>query len=798
MERLDDRLLMDAGFAGGSWTIRGALGPDSATIDEIIVIDRDPADRDLLRATVNGNVVGTRPAADVRLIRIDAGGGNDEIRIDETSGKIRVPTILNGGAGDDRIRGGSGRDRILGGPGDDRLSGDGRDVVRGGAGDDRIDDASGRDSLDADGVRDRTRDGRAAPRPRRFASADRLRRFLVRATIRRDGAPVGGGNRFFDTLPGAPVPVPLAAPADAAPGHSNTNVQVAGVDEADIVKTDGNSLFILSRQELLIVAARPADRLAVASRTPIEGYPLAEYLQGDRLTVVSGVYGAPVPIDPGIGGATRLIAPGSTYSPPRVKVTQFDVSNIAAPRVLQETFLDGSYIDSRATDGKVYVALQNDASARMQRRFLPTDDGRGGTYESREAFQARVRSARLADLAPRFVTRSGGPDGRIARTGLLTDPRNTLQSRAADDRNLLSLVVFDARAAATGPVDSASAVGSYATTLYASKDNLYLLTPRYPADGNGGGSTAITKFALADRVRLAAVGEVPGHVLNQFSVDEFEGRLRIATTVDRGDGARSTNNLYVLEQAGGALAVVGRLENLAPGERIFSARFDGDKGYLVTFEQVDPLFTLDLSNPRAPRVVGELVLPGFSRYLQPIGPGLLLGVGRDADPATGRTLDLQLSLFDVSDPARPGRIAHTLIAPPDQQWSWTDAEYDHHAISYFPERRILTIPVSGSVPGADTDGDDFPDSYDFRSSLYVYRVDPTAGFLLLGTIDHDSAVLRGVRIEGDLYSLAERTLKVNQLDAALAQIGSVVLQAGDGGDFDGGPIRPLRAPAAAL
>lgn len=804
VERLDERVLMASGLANGVWTIRGIVGPGGAAIDNTIVIRRDPSNASTLVATINGSVVSTQPESSVRLIKVNSGAGNDDIRIDESVGKIAIATNLKGEAGDDRIQGGSGVDLILGGDGDDVLSGGGgRDAIKGGKGndlidggldDDTLDGGKGRNYVTAGGGKDRMVNGVAAPRALRFGSNDEFRRFLIQSNSR-NGAYRGGVGTIADGLIPVSAPTLKSGASAATPTHSGTNVQVDGVDEADIVKTDGNHLYILSRGDLLIVtAARDGQAATIASRTTLEGSPVAEYLEGDRLTVVSSVYGNPIAIDPGIGAgaAVKRIAPSYQYTPPRVKVTQFDLSNRATPKVLQESYLDGSYIDSRSTGGKVYVALQDDAASRMQPKWIPSADGTGGKFETQAAFQARLRSAKLADLAPTFVTKTGGT---ITRTGLLIDPKQTLRPQAADDQNLLSLVVFDASAKATGPIDSAGVVGSYATTLHASKDNIYLLTPRYSSDGSTDGSTTITKFSLAGGVKLAASGEVPGQVLNQFSVDEFNGNLRIATTIShwnvaRGQGVRSTNNLYVLDQSGDSLNIVGRLENIAPNERIFSARFDGEKGYLVTFEQVDPLFTLDLSDPRKPKIVGELKLPGFSRYLQPIGPGLLLGIGRDADPATGRTQDLQVSLFDVSDATSPKRIANTLIAPPGSEWNWSDAEYDHHAISYFPEEKILTIPVSGSVPGADINGDGYPDSYTYKSSLYVYKVDPTAGFALLGTVDHDTTVQRGVRIGNDLYSLADRTLKVNHLDDALSSIGSLTIQTGDPG-YPGGPIAIL-------
>jgi uncharacterized secreted protein with C-terminal beta-propeller domain len=211
-------------------------------------------------------------------------------------------------------------------------------------------------------------------------------------------------------------------------------------------------------------------------------------------------------------------------------------------------------------------------------------------------------------------------------------------------------------------------------------------------------STNIHKFDLrgeGDRPAYVASGRVRGHILNQFSMSEHDGHLRVATT-DQGWGGRGEtgNHLYVLAERGRRLSTIGAIEDLAPGERIYSARMMGDKGYMVTFKQTDPLFTLDLSNPRRPRVAGELKINGFSSYIHPLDDDHLLTVGQDATDE-GRIQGAHVQVFDVSDPARPRRSAHRRIEV-EGGWSASPAQWDHHAFTYDPRTRVLALPMMSS------------------------------------------------------------------------------------------------------
>ena len=263
---------------------------------------------------------------------------------------------------------------------------------------------------------------------------------------------------------------------------------------------------------------------------------------------------------------------------------------------------------------------------------------------------------------------------------------------------------------------------------------------------------------------MAASGTVPGRILNQFSLDEEDGFLRIATTT--GWGRDASNHVFVMEQEADSLEVVGSVKDIAPTETIQAVRFLGDVGFVVTFERVDPLFTLDLSNPYQPRLVGELEIPGFSSYLQPLGDNHLIGLGRNADEITGQVLGLQLSLFDVSDLANPRRTG--LYQFPGEGWGgYSEAEHDFKAFSLFPDQGILALPVQVG------------NWWNWQpAGLQVFRVGIASGFEFLGEIQHTQEIRRSFRIGDYLYSYSANEIQVHVLDKPQQQVAKLQISEG--------------------
>jgi uncharacterized secreted protein with C-terminal beta-propeller domain len=346
--------------------------------------------------------------------------------------------------------------------------------------------------------------------------------------------------------------------------------------------------------------------------------------------------------------------------------------------------------------------------------------------------------------------------------------------------------------------------------MYVSRNNIFLASIHYPyypialrGDETSSASsnqqtTIIHKISInTGNVTYVAQGEVPGRILNQFSMDEYNGFFRIATTVDYNweSETSSSNNIYVLD---GSLKPVGKIENIAPGESIYAARFIGDRAFLVTFVQVDPLFTVDLSDPYNPRILGELKIPGYSEYLQPYDANHIIGIGKEVDPTIDAEkvhtpgaiyytaiLGLKIALFDVTDIQHPVEEAKVVIG---DRGSDSPALYDHKAFLFDREKELLVIPVSlyeitqevkdRYVQSNGTT--DLTGTFTFQGA-YVYRLSLENGFELKGRITHQTAqdmqqtkdswywgssntdITRTLFIGDTLYTISGSMVKMNSL-----------------------------------
>lgn len=756
VERLENRALLTATIFRGTLSIRGTAG------DDVIEVRRSADAANVLQVVENGRVTFSRAASAVRQIRIDGGDGHDEITVNQANGAIAIPTTIRGGRGNDLLQGGSGTNQIDGGLDRDGFQpGGGRDVV-----------------VSASRVDQLSRLGSATAFRDYLTNAARNRgRLGLMATAMRDqwnAVPVAGNAPSTPGLAGTTV--------NAAPGHSQTNTQVAGVDEGDIIENDGRHLYVLSRDELVIVDAQDADAPVVVSRTAIEGSAVAHYLHEGRLTVISSIWTPPTfPGNPGI-----MLRLGFRHVG-QVQATVYDVADPAAPQFVSSTRIDGGYIDSRMVDGRLTLVLQNDLLAGywsgapsimpvVMPAVRPATGVSSGVVSDWDLTR-RIRQAPVEQMLPTWTTTVMTAAGTPATSApqLVSRPQDVLSPALGNEVNLTSLVLIDTRAATPGLTGATSVIGGYATTLHMNAEELYVFSPRW--ESIRGPRTDVQKFDITGTAPVfVASGSFDGSLVNQFAADDHGDFLRVAVTETTPAGTRS-NALHVLAAQGNTLAVVGSVENIAPGESIMSARFLGETAYMVTFEQVDPLFVIDLSEPMTPRVAGELKIPGFSSFLQPLGEGFLLGVGRDADPDTGRLRGLKVSLFDVRDASAPREAATFLVDQPADGWSWSSAEWNHHALGFFPELGVVTLPVESSVMVADAVSSSDRPRWQMRSGVVVLDVDPLTGITELGTIEHDSFLLRTARIGSTLYSVADLDLKaVDVVGGGLTPRGSAILQ----------------------
>lgn len=595
------------------------------------------------------------------------------------------------------------------------------------------------------------------------------------------------GYKWFD---GALVPATV--PTDRDDLDSDTNTQVDGVDEADFVETDGRFIYVARNGGLTILGADSS----VSSQTPLSGYVVGQFLSGDRLTVITQSGG-------GWYGPMVRMAYGPWWDwNPQTTVTVFDVSDRSAPTVASQTVFDGSYHDARAVDGMVYLVLDRSLTlpqplytevAATKPAPVAGDVWPGPTvigyrtYETWDAYVARVGDQITTLSLPHAY--AVGADGALVDLGVIAGGDQIVRPTAQDQQSLVTVVSVDSMNAAAGSGFSsgvAALTGSSGTTVYMTPGALYLATAqdRY-SDFGSTTDTRIDRFGIdGAQVGWQATGYVPGTLINQFAMDERNGYLRVATHTWSSQWAGGTwatvsdSGVYVLDTSGTTMDVVGSVAGLAPGEQLYAVRFDGDTAYLVTFLQTDPLFAIDLRDPTAPTVRGELVIPGFSNYLQTVGDGLLLGVGQEREPGTWNTR-MHVSLFDVSD-SGDLRLIERQFLEETAQWSSSEAQFDHHALLYSPQDGLLVVPVSASGydPGTGT--------YFYDQTLQVLRVGDE-GIDVLGEIHSDSAVLRTVRIGDVLYAVSDDHVTAYSL-SDFSEIGRTPL----GADQEPGPV-PLLA-----
>ncbi len=592
-----------------------------------------------------------------------------------------------------------------------------------------------------------------------------------------------------------------ATKATAGPStYTGTNNQERGVDEADLVKTDGKYIFTVNGNDLVVIQSWPASDLHIVGRVALgeNVSPSQLLLDGDRVVVFASVYqqlSSPEEVD------KRAMNPyygwgydNDWFAGTRIAV--YDVSRKAKPRLVHQTDLEGWMAEARLIGDDLYMI--SNAGLRMPKVLVETafklserlpqvPDASGSVDWQKardEAFAILRRHLRarlgsrldLADAMPR--TRSSRRGGAMGELGPMYSCRDLHVPSSATELGVLSLTHIDLEA----PQDVDN-VGVFASgwQIYASEGAVYVAMPVWNSDHFWGlrriayrpiNRTQIHKFSLdrGGKPFYAASGQVRGHLLNQFSMSEHESSLRVATTDETwwngiGEQPIGGNNLYVLQQRGRRLSVVGEIEGLAKGERIYSARMSGDVGYVVTFRQTDPLFTLDLRDPRAPKVAGELKINGFSSYIHPIAGDRLLTIGQDADDQ-GRALGAHLQIFDVSNPAAPSRLHHIRLGGEGGQ-AWSNAQYDHHAFTYDAVSRTLAIPVQTWTA-------------DWRSSfsgLMMFEIDDREGFIELGAVSHadQAQIQRSIIMDDYVYTLSPFGLQVNDRDEPSDVVAAVTL-----------------------
>lgn len=567
---------------------------------------------------------------------------------------------------------------------------------------------------------------------------------------------------------------------------SGTNNQEDGVDEADFLKTDGYYIYTLNGRQLRILAVPEFGQLEPVSATDVEGHPTQMLVDSERERAVVfsivPVYDLPEqhPLRAQLGDPDDQ-GNWTWRTWDVTKVTVLDISDRAAPSLLREVYLEGWYQTARKHDASVRLAaysyINNSVLWNWYSLYAPYADN---PALGKLLVAAAVRELTLDELVPRYYTRT--PDGALAINALTDEacgefyrPTN---SSAYGMTSLYSLDLAEDDLA----VDADTIVSNW-PTVYASSDQLVLTEPAHgwwwfwdnDTDPEQLNVHAFDISTPGETTYLAS-GRVEGLLFDQFSIDEHDGTIRLATTDNRWsrwwttDAPPPDNHVWVLEQQGDALETIGHVGGIAPNESIFAARFLDDRAFLVTFEQVDPLFTIDLRDPTAPTVVGELKVPGFSTYLHPIAEDRLLAIGVGGDEAGASWGQTQVSMFDASDFANPA-LQDTLSLQAEGDWSWSEAQYEHKAFQYWAPKGLLAVPVSTYSERVTPEG---YYAYSYLSRLDVIDVDVDAGLSLRGSIDHSALyrtdqywyyrdIRRSIFMGDYLYAVSDRGITVHQV-----------------------------------
>ncbi|MFZ4579743.1 MAG: beta-propeller domain-containing protein [Myxococcota bacterium] len=555
---------------------------------------------------------------------------------------------------------------------------------------------------------------------------------------------------------------------------SSTNTQVAGVDEADFVKNDNQFIYAVANGKLQILKAWPAAEMTRIAQVPVEGTPKKLYVANDRALV----YSALGPVATGAsytpyGAWGGMSYPGNTGTECTygydcdftgdgqvLKITVFDITDRTQPKVLRETTFSGSYLNSRRIGNMVHTVVVFPEVSVPGLSFWPTqlaDPWQWCGDQTKFPYSDAELEAMFATLAAKNHTLIGDSTiaqylpgikdlrhtagGVVEESGLLAGCKGFYLSQEGDGKSLISLVSMAIDD--LGTIGATTVVGKTGA-VFASQDALYIAV-RHQADQMGGWyyeensgiqeATTVHKFKFGTGTQTSYVGSgaVKGRILNQFSMDELNGVLRIATTTGHlpsPDVYSTLATMAPVQIPDGPvqLGVLGMVDKIAPAEDIRSVRFDGDVGYVVTFKKTDPLFVFDLKDPKAPKLVGELKIPGFSTYMHLLDEHHLLTIGYDADDQGSFAwfTGIRLQVIDVTDYNSPKIDFAEVIGT---RGSTSDAATNHLAFTYFAPKHWLGLPITVCEDSAG--GGSYGSTMSF-SGLFVYDVTSGAGFQKLG------------------------------------------------------------------
>jgi uncharacterized secreted protein with C-terminal beta-propeller domain len=564
------------------------------------------------------------------------------------------------------------------------------------------------------------------------------------------------------------------------PGYSGTNLQVEGVDEADMVKTDGKYIYSIIGDAVKVTKAYPpTDMTQVTSVTfgDANFYSTEMYVDGSKLVVIGSSYeyyyddGSEIPVT-----EADVKLPNGSYT----VVYIYDITDKTKIKLDRKLSFEGYYSSSRKVNDMLYLVM----TQYKYYDYYYYDDVDGSSGASDNSGGTEIKDT---DLMPLYL------DSKSNKVAAVTSCSNVRYMPGVDstDFMIVSGIPLDD---VNSKVRNETVLGA-SGQVYASEKNLYVASQYYSPfywdfkAGTYDDETVIHKFKLnRDGVTYSGTGSIPGKVLNQFSMDESDGYFRVATTEGNtwDAGNPSTNSLYVLDQD---LNVAGKVDGLAPGEQIYSTRFIGDRAYMVTFRTIDPLFVIDLSDPASPKVLGELKIPGVSDYLHPFDETHIIGFGLATNELTTDEIaqmgtnfvwfqGIKLSMFDVSDVTKPKELHSVVIG---DRGTYSELEYNHKALLFDKNKGIMAFPITVAEIPADQKVNSENLSWTYGNytyqGAYIYDVSIKDGFKLRGKLTHfddfnkeynenydwSKAIARILYIGDYFYTVSQNKIMANQM-----------------------------------
>ena len=526
---------------------------------------------------------------------------------------------------------------------------------------------------------------------------------------------------------------------EAGVKKSETNTQEENVDEADIVKVDDKYIYYVSEDKVVIIDAQTpetSDKIAEISYKDANFYPREIYIKNQKMVVIGNEYDNSCKTEiMSTDEATITDKEIDQNNKPKSGMIIYDISNIKEPKETRRVMMEGSYISSRMIEDNIYYVAS---------KYIMTSN---------------IKRNKIEDLDENKY-KPVYQDTAVSKEEKCINYDSIYYFNEIQDANYLMLAGLNINSNEEAEVRTFLGAGQY---VYSSEKNMYIATNKMTY-GEGyevlWGSTHLLKIELNNgKFKFKAEGTVDGQVNNQFSMDESENTdsttFRIATTTGNIWVDKTTaNNLYILNDK---LEVIGKVENFGKEEKIYSVRYVGNKAYVVTFKQTDPLFVIDLSNSNNPQILGELKIPGYSTYLHPYDETHLIGFGYDTKEDGTRVITngLKMAMFDISDFNNPQELFKVAIG--DSKYTYSELLYDHKALLFSKEKNIIAFPLYSSS-GMKT-----------NSRAAIYNIDLKKGFSLKGKIanitdKYEENVKRIVFVNGTYYTLSDSLVKVANMD----------------------------------